>query len=256
VLEILHNKLDCNQYGVISQLAHQYEAWDATIRRWHRTIHTAPDSTAWQNRCGEHLRIITDEQEKDLEHLIMGNQVDKHRLLKNDDFRKIAIEFWLQIASAQGSEEAEMDCISQHLFSCSDGFIADFKGRLDMSSRRSRFTRRPDADVVLMSNWVTHTTNYLAEKPRQRIINYDETCSPVFPANLLTWASKGAESVCIVPEREGKQKELRLMFMGEGRHELSRRLRLVMSANRLGQGTHDRICPRGSSDVDRSYLII
>jgi hypothetical protein len=90
--------------------------------------------------------------------------------------------------------------------------------------------RRFETDVVLMSNWVTHRTNHLAEKPRERIINCDRTCWLVRPDNLLTWVRKPAVSVRILPEGGGKQEEhvtvpafiradgtkLPLMFIAEG----------------------------------------
>jgi hypothetical protein len=139
-------------------------------------IQTAADWTPWENRYGEHFTIFTNEQEKHLEALIIRNCVDKQRLPTNEDFREIVIEFWRQIASVQGLVEAGMNEISQHL-----------KPSDDISSRRSRFKRRSDTDVVLTSHWVTHTTNDLAEKPGERIINCDETCWLVFPDNILIW---------------------------------------------------------------------
>jgi hypothetical protein len=226
-------------------------------------IKEAPDWTPWHNHYGEHSRIFTDEQEDDLEDLIMRNWVDRNRLLTNDDFKEIAIEFWLQIAAAQGSEEAEMEYISRHPFSCSAGFIADFKRAHDISSRRSRFKRRSDADVGMMNTWITETTQYLVDKPREQIINCDETCWLVLPGNLLTWARKGAESVYIVPEGGGKQKErltvhatirangtkLPLLFIAEGKTH-------VVEETQIGDiGEHWKAHTKTGWQTQESFLI-
>jgi hypothetical protein len=54
--------------------------------------------------------------------------------------------------------------------------------------RRSRIKRTSDADVTKIQNWTAAGTDYLADKPRDKIINCNEICELVLPKNLLTWA--------------------------------------------------------------------
>jgi hypothetical protein len=74
-------------------------------------------------------------------------------------------------------------------------------------------------------------TTYLRDKPRDKIVNCDETCWLVLPKNLLTWTRKGVESVYITPEQGGAEKDritvhasisaegrkLPLLFIAEGK---------------------------------------
>jgi hypothetical protein len=48
--------------------------------------------------------IPAEEQEDDFENLIMSNWVDKDKLFRNGDVNDIAVECWLRIVSAQGSD--------------------------------------------------------------------------------------------------------------------------------------------------------
>jgi hypothetical protein len=50
-------------------------------------------------------------------------------------------------------------------------------------------------------------TTYLRDKSRDKIVNCDETCWLVLPKNLLRWTRKGAESVDIIPEGGGAEKD-------------------------------------------------
>jgi hypothetical protein len=187
----------------------------------------------WHNHHGEHLRILTDQQEQELIGIITENWLEVGKWFTNDDFRVLCMEFWLEIVAELGSEERQREYIENHPFACSDGFISDFKRTRKFSSRRGRPKRRAGIVQAIIDDWRSEMMDALEEREAtlDRIVNCDETSWLVIPGFVLTWAPKGAESIHVQMPNGGREKEritvhasitaegkkLPLMFIAEGK---------------------------------------
>jgi hypothetical protein len=105
----------------------------------------------------------------------MDKWVDNHMRLTNADFREIAIDYRLTIASEWDPEEGFQQYIRVRRFSSSNGFLTDLKRAHDISSRRARFTRRSDTDVIALNQWIADMTQSFAAKSRGTTIDCGET---------------------------------------------------------------------------------
>jgi hypothetical protein len=191
---ILHNDEFCHRFGSIAQLGRECGIPGTTLSDWRKKIKENPDWTPWESHSGEHLRTFTDEQEQELADIVW-ERMTKRMLVTNAELREIATKFW-------GTVETKTTT-----FACSAGFISDFKKVHGFSSRRSRYRRRSDTDVSEIRKWIAEVTGYLMDKPRDKIINYHETCWLVLPKNLMTWAPTGAEPADIRVEAGGAEKD-------------------------------------------------
>jgi hypothetical protein len=81
-------------------------------------------------------------------------------------------------------------------FTCSNGFIEDFKERNRFRSRRAHYKRRPTTDPAIAAAGIDEIQQLIATAPDlDRVVNCDETCWRVYPNALKTWAPCGSDNV-------------------------------------------------------------
>ena len=100
-------------------------------------------------------------------------------IFTNEDFKEIALAYYY---NKQCNDNKPIS------FSCSNGFINDFKKRHKFSSKKFHFKRRPDLTHEQEIEWIMHLKDLLNTVENQRIVNCDETahthtvCVPYYKA--------------------------------------------------------------------------
>jgi hypothetical protein len=157
-----------------------------TLRRWQLELARNPEWTPLNTRWGCHRRIFDDIEESEIADHIRGEYIINHRLFTSADFERIAFErYFLKYSDAERIPT----------FSCSAPFVAGFMSRHHFSYRHQHCKRRPGADTHTISQWKTWLSSLLTIHDNDFIINCDETCWRLYPNNILTWWSTGADGV-------------------------------------------------------------
>ena len=172
----------------------------------------------YNNRKGKCNRIFTKEEEEYLVTYIK-NLLQTGNIFTNEDFKEIALAYYY---NKQCNDNKPIS------FSCSNGFINDFKKRHKFSSKKFHFKRRPDLTHEQEIEWIMHLKDLLNTVENQRIVNCDETAYNLYPKGLLTWAIRGEDNVKSFIDGNDKEnitvlasitadgKKLPLMFIAKG----------------------------------------
>jgi hypothetical protein len=226
---ILHDDEFCHRFGRIAQLGRECGIPGTTLSYWRKKIKENLDWTPWESLSGEHLKTFTDEQEQELADIVW-ERMTKHMLATNAEFREIATKFWGTVETKHMLNLWTVETKTTRC-ACVARFISLCKNVHKFSSRRSRFKSRSHPGVSEIRKWIAEVTEYLMDKPRDDIINCDETYWLVLPKNLMAWAPTGAGSVYIRAEGGGAEKDritvhasikadgtkLLLLFIAQGR---------------------------------------
>ena len=107
----------------------------STISRWHRSLCLNPRFNPLDKKYGQHKRIFTDEEEDSLADYIVDNYIIPGHYFTDDDFRELALQAWKEkYIPILNSSDPEIR--SQYKeFTCSRGFIYDFKYHHHFSSK-------------------------------------------------------------------------------------------------------------------------
>jgi hypothetical protein len=81
------------------------------------------------------------------------------------------------------------------LFQCLPGFIAAFKARHRLSSRKLHYKHRPAVTEEQRVHWMTTICELMETVNPSRIVNCDETSWLLHPRAILTWAEMGCHTV-------------------------------------------------------------
>ena len=191
-----------------------------TLYTWRKCYRKDPQWSPQNNNWGKGNLIFSEEEENNLAAYV-SDIIDQGILFTNEDFREIAIEYYLSI---RPNEDFKM-------FSCSNGFIADFKKRHRFSSKKFHYKRRPSVTPEQRENWLEQMRKLLTEVPHSRIVNCDETSYCLYPKGLLTWAVVGQDNVktliqgnekdnmTVIASITAEGKKLPLMFIAKGKTE-------------------------------------
>jgi hypothetical protein len=102
-------------------------------------------------------------------------------LFTNDDFRVLTLRYYF---------EKHPDYDPNCDFTCSNGFIADFRLRNRFSSRKHHYKRRPNITEEDIREWTARLSELLVSMDHDRIVNGDETNWMLFAQGLLTWRNQ------------------------------------------------------------------
>jgi hypothetical protein len=141
-------------------------------------IREGPDWQSLQTHQDRHPRIFSPLGEVPIIAFIRANFIDPGLILTDSEFSEIAINAFLQ--SHAGSDEA------RPLFQCSPEFIASFKTRHRLSLGKIHDKRRPTATNEQRTDWLGRIRILMETVAPSRIINCDETSSPLLPKGILT----------------------------------------------------------------------
>jgi hypothetical protein len=172
-----------------------------------------------------HLRAFTDEEEDLLCSHITFKDLSQGYLFTNDDFRMEAMAFYCDLHPD--------DYKADHHFSCSDGFITDFKHRHRFSVRSFHDKRRPTVTEEEQQFWTSRLSALLQSSDLDRVVNADETNGLLYPKGLLTWAPTGSTSVQVnIPGNEKESLTVMATVTASG---------IKLPLQILAQGTTDRV---------------
>ena len=169
----------------------------STLYSWAAKVKRDPDWSLESTLLGSHRMIFTVLEEKTIADKIRSEILDKNMLFTDEDCRELLLQEWRQKLAKQPS--------LRRVFSCSSGYIHNFKKRNQFSSRRAHYKRRPHTNSDRCNEWVEFIANLLKTRDNRLILNCDETFWRVFPGALMTWAPTNAESVTI--DINGSEKE-------------------------------------------------
>ena len=172
---------------VMTHISREFHVPARTLRDWYKKYQSDPNWRPYDTSVhGEHHRIFTKEEEDAITNYIVENFFRPGFAFHDADFQFIAMSAFLE--KYQGKECPE--------FQCSPGFIADFKARNNLATRKAHFKRRP-AVLPDTDAWVGTVRELLERVPHDRVINCDETAWRILPAGCTTWAKKGADNIAI-----------------------------------------------------------
>jgi hypothetical protein len=177
-----------SRHGELSSIAREYGIPIETLRRWRQHLQADPDWRPTDTRWGQHRRIFTHLTELAISAQIRSDFILKHRLFTTEDFRALALDWYRRVYLNQDHAPR---------FTCSYYFIRDFMQRNRFSLRRQHFKRRPTTAAELTNEWIETLTNLLATHNHDLILNCDETSWRLYPNNILTWWTTGADDVSI-----------------------------------------------------------
>lgn len=169
----------------------------STLYSWATHAKSDPDWSPQFHKIGCHRRIFTPSEENNIAKWILTEILEKKMLFTDADCREILLREW----RAKLAREPGLKL----LFSCSAGYIHNFKKRNGFSSRRAHYKRRPKTDVDQCTQWTESISNLLKSKDNRLILNCDETFWRVFPGALMTWAPTNSENVTI--DIKGSEKD-------------------------------------------------
>lgn len=169
----------------------------STLYSWAAKLKRDPNWSLESTKMESHRRIFTVLEEKAIADKIRSEIIDKHMLFTDEDCRELLLQEWRQKVTKQPR--------LRRVFSCSSGYIHNFKKRNQFSSRRAHYKRRPQTNSDHCTEWVELIANLLKTRDNRLILNCDETFWRVFPGAIMTWAQTNAESVTI--DIKGSEKD-------------------------------------------------
>jgi hypothetical protein len=196
---------DLWEYGYIRGVADKYKIPSTTVRGWRDHVANGDDWLPWE--CDYGNRAVFTEQEKEgLVSHVKDCYITPGKLFVDEDFRELAVEAYVEKLDGLGnqSEEAMDQFVGSHPFSCSKGFIYDFKQQHDLTSKRAHYQRRSPVNGFREMCWKQEMQKLFREVPEDLILNCDETSWQVYPRALQTWAEVGSETVGIVIDGDEK----------------------------------------------------
>ena len=206
----------------INELSKAYNIPMTTLYTWRKRFREDPTYDPLKPAWGQHRKIFSDDEEELIALWIRQEFIEKHMIFTDNDFRQVIWRFYV---------EKYKDAENIPNFSCSAGFIADFKKRQRFSTRRQHFKRRPTVDETTLEEWTHRISELLRERDLDYVFNCDETSWKLFPSGLLTWADTGAENVSTLMAGDEKDcltvmatvsangRKMPLMFVASGKTE-------------------------------------
>ena len=239
----------------VLELWSQYNIPKSTLYTWRQKLRKDPNYTPLEPAWGIHRRVFEDKEEQAIAGHIREKFINKHVLFTDEDFREIIREAYAE--KCRTREKVPN-------FSCSAGFVADFKRRHRFSSRRQHFKRRPTVDAQNLENWRQEISDLLRNRNLDFVFNCDETSWKLFPSGLQTWAETGSQNVSTYIRGDEKEcltvmatispngRKLPLLFIAQGKTE-------QVETTQLGEvGVHWKAhSPNGwmTSDIMQLYLM-
>ena len=179
-----------------SKIHREYGVPEASVRGWWSRRSEDLDWRPYHSQNhGSHHRIFSDAEEEAITQFIIDNYFKPCHAFHDDDFRFLAVQAFLEKYGRKSLPD----------FQCSPGFIADFKARNHLSTRRAHYKRRPTVDPQTVETWVREVQNLLRTFPHDRVINGDETAWRILPNGATTWAERGSDSVVIGVQDDEKK---------------------------------------------------
>jgi hypothetical protein len=159
---------------------------ETNLRRWQRMIANGSEWRPWHTYHGCHRRISTPLEETVIVLFIKTSFLDQRLIFTDNDFREIPMATFLQ-ARAHFEEIPP--------FQCSPGFIAAFKARHRLSSRKLHYKRRPAVTEEQRVHWMTTICELMKTVEPSQIVNCDEISWLLHPRGIFTWAEMGCQTV-------------------------------------------------------------
>ena len=146
-------------------------------------------------KWGQHSRIFTGEEEDSIADYIITNYIQQGAYFTDEDFVEIATEAWREkyIPIMNSSDEEERKKFKP--FSCSRGFIQDFKYHHMFSSKTFHIKRRADPKSEKEKKFMDEMSALFNQVPHNRILNADETGWRLFPKGVLSWGETGVDNM-------------------------------------------------------------
>ena len=189
-LPLVKNVLKKMRRGVsISEIYATTKIPRSTLYSWAVNVKNDPDWEPHSKKIGSHRRIFTVLEEAIISDKIRSEILAKHMLFTDADCREVLLQEWREKVARTPSLKIS--------FSCSSGYVHNFKKRNHFSSRRVHYKRRPKTDSNRCNEWTEFVTNLLKTRDNRLILNCDETFWRVFPGALMTWAPTNTENVTI-----------------------------------------------------------
>ena len=204
----------------------------STLSRWHRELMKNPSYNPLKKKYGQHKRIFTDEEEDAIADFIIENYINPGLHFTDDDFRVIAMEAWrekyLPILNSDDPNERK----KFKNFSCSAGFISDFKYHHRFSSKSFHIKRRSDPTEEIQKKFMLDMKKLFDTVPIDRILNADETGWKLMPKGILTWGETGVDNISkqalindktqitVLATISAANTKLPLLFIAQGKTQL------------------------------------
>ena len=150
-------------------------------------------------KCGQHLRIFTNEEEDAITDYIITNILLQGILFTDEDFEELIMNAFLE----KHRNDPEDATIRQ--FTVSKGFIYDFKKNHRITSKKCHTKRRPD-NKKYDKFFVADIEDVFRNNELRYIINIDETGWDVIPGNIRTWHMVGTDHVVRYVNANDKEK--------------------------------------------------
>lgn len=204
-------------------LSRRYKIPATTLYTWRQRLRQDPSYNPLEPAWGQHRRIFDDADETIIAETIRQDYLRNHFLFTDEDFKQIVWSFFV-------SKYKDAEKIPN--FTCSAGFVADFKRRQRFSTRRQHFKRRPTIDEPKLEAWKQEIASLLRERDLDYVLNCDETSWKLFPSGLLTWADTGSQNVSTYIFSSDKEcltvmatvsangRKFPLLFVADGKTEL------------------------------------
>lgn len=225
------NRLINTKRGDLKQVSQETGIPYSTISRWHQQLGKNTRFNPLDRKWGQHSRIFTDAEEDAIADYIFENYIQKGSYFTDEDFVEIAMEAWREkyIPILNSTDPDEKKKFKP--FSCSRGFIQDFKYHHMFSSKVFHIKRRANPDSDIETKFMNEMKELFNNVPHDRILNADETGWKLFPRGILTWGETGIDNVSrngsindksqvtILATITAHNQKLPLLFVAQGQTE-------------------------------------
>lgn len=167
----------------------------STLSHWHQQLCKNTHFNPLNPKYGYHRKIFTDDEEDSIADFILKNYINEGLHFTDEDFKEIAMIAWQEKYLPFLNSEDENERKKFKNFTCSAGYIADFKLHHRFSTKAFHLKRRSNPNNEIEKRFMDDMKNLFSTVHLSRILNADETGWRLFPKGILGWGETGKDNV-------------------------------------------------------------
>ena len=178
--------------GYGSAIARHFGIKERTVRNWIDRLQKDPSWEGPLRKTDPNTGfVLTRDQEKLLTSIVLDYTQKHHQRMNSTKFKELAQKF-----------VEDHRIVRKWNFNCSHKWIAKFKVRNRLSTRRGHLKRRPTASQEDIDNYRQKVLDIMQTAEHDHIINVDESPWHSDENALTTWAVTGSEDIVLYGDQK------------------------------------------------------